>query len=98
MTGVSLGLAHWNAVDAGSDVIDLVPVYVFHTRVNGDDSSDVEVLALDPGVITFTTVQPPVPEPLPAQIVPTPETGAAPTPSTSAPSLATGAPAAKAVQ
>ena len=50
-----------------------------------------EVLALDPGVITFATVVPPVAQPLPAQIVPTPEPGAAPTPSTSVPSLAIGA-------
>jgi hypothetical protein len=82
VTGVSLGLARWNAVDNNLDVIDLVPVYVFHTKINGDASSDVEVLALDPGAITLVT-PPPVPQPLPAQIVPTPAPAPTPTPSTS---------------
>ena len=35
VTGVSLGLARWDAVDGDQNVVDLVPVYVFHT----DDST-----------------------------------------------------------
>ena len=92
VTGASLGLARWNAVDDGDDVVDLVPVYVFYTSINGEASSDVEVLALDPGAITLVT-PPPVPQPLPAQIVPTPAPAPTSTPSTSSTSGASPVPA-----
>jgi hypothetical protein len=71
VTGVSLGIARWDAYDEGHTIIDLVPTYRFHTRVEGRASSDIVVLALDPGVVTFTN---PVPkaEPLPAQPAPSP--------------------------
>ena len=72
VTGVSLGLASWNAVDGNQNAVDLVPVYVFHTSTTdpagGDPStSDLEQLALDPGAIQFAAPIPvPVPEPAPA--------------------------------
>jgi len=71
VTGVSLGIARWDAYDEGHTFLDLVPTYRFHTRVEGRASSDIVVLALDPGVVTFTN---PVPKtkPLPAQPAPSP--------------------------
>ncbi len=71
VTGVSLGIARWDAYDEGHTIIDLVPTYRFHTRVEGRASNDIVVLALDPGVVTFTN---PVPKskPLPAQPAPSP--------------------------
>ena len=71
VTGVSLGIARWDAYDEGHTFLDLVPTYRFHTRVEGRASSDIVVLALDPGVVTFTN---PVPkaEPLPAKPAPSP--------------------------
>jgi hypothetical protein len=71
VTGVSLGIARWDAYDEGHTIIDLVPTYRFHTRVEGRASSDIVVLALDPGVVTFTN---PVAKskPLPAQPAPSP--------------------------
>ena len=64
VTGVSLGLARWDAVDGGKNVVDLVPTYVFHTVLDGV-SSDVEELALDPAAIGFVDpIRPPTPEPL----------------------------------
>jgi hypothetical protein len=71
VTGVSLGIARWDAYDQGRTIIDLVPTYRFHTRVEGRASSDIVVLALDPGVVTFTN---PVSKtkPLPAKPVPSP--------------------------
>ncbi|MDP9336739.1 MAG: hypothetical protein M3Q30_25990 [Actinomycetota bacterium] len=71
VTGVSLGIARWDAYDQGHTIIDLVPTYRFHTRVEGRASSDIVVLALDPGVVTFTN---PVPKskPLPAKPAPSP--------------------------
>ena len=71
VTGVSLGIARWDAYDEGHTFLDLVPTYRFHTRVEGRASSDIVVLALDPGVVTFTN---PVPKakPLPAKPAPSP--------------------------
>jgi len=71
VTGVSLGLARWDAYDGGHTIIDLVSTYRFHTRVEGRASGDIVVLALDPGVVTFTN---PVPnsKPLPAKPAPSP--------------------------
>jgi hypothetical protein len=74
VTGVSLGLARWDAVDGNQNVVDLVPTYVFHTVVNGV-SSDVEELALDPAAIDFADpISPPIP--LPEKLPP----GGAPVP------------------
>jgi hypothetical protein len=81
VTGVSLGLARWDAVDGNQNVVDLVPTYVFHTVVDGV-SSDVEELALDPAAIDFATpISPPLPVPQPG--APTPEPLPAPVPESS---------------
>jgi hypothetical protein len=69
ITGVSSGIARWNAYDHGHVVVDLVPTYRFHSRVDGGTPYDIEVLALDPGVVTFIHPSP-TPEPLPAQVAP----------------------------
>jgi len=69
ITGVSSGIARWNAYDHGRTVIDLVPTYRFRARVDAGTPYDIEVLALDPGVVTFTNPSP-TPEPLPAQVAP----------------------------
>jgi hypothetical protein len=50
-------------------VVDLVPTYRFHVRIDAGTSYDIEVLALDPGAVTFTSPVP-TPEPLPAQATP----------------------------
>ena len=76
VTGVSLGLARWDAVDGDQNVVDLVPTYVFHAVVDGV-SSDVEELALDPAAIDFAEpIIPPVP--VPQRGAPTPEPRPAP--------------------
>jgi hypothetical protein len=63
VTGVSLGLARWDAVDGDQNVIDLVPIYEFHVTIDGSNS-DIEELALDPGAIDFANpVIPPLPKP-----------------------------------
>jgi len=62
VTGVSLGIARWNAVDGNENVVDLVPMYVFHTTFDGVPS-DVEELALDPAAIDFADPITPVPQP-----------------------------------
>jgi hypothetical protein len=76
VSGVSLGLARWDAIDHGQPVVDLVPTYRFHSHAEQGPSYDIEVLALDPGAITFTSPVPPPeplpPEPLPSQPVPAP--------------------------
>jgi hypothetical protein len=54
ITGVSSGIARWNAYDHGRGVVDLVPTYRFHIRIDAGTPYDIEVLALDPGVVTFT--------------------------------------------
>ena len=59
VSGVSLGLARWNADDAGVAVVDLVPTYRFHARVDGGESYDIVLLALEPSVVTFTESVPP---------------------------------------
>ncbi len=69
ITGVSSGIARWNAYDHGHAVVDLVPTYRFHTSIDTGTAYDIEVLALDPGVVTFTN-QSPTPEPRPAQVAP----------------------------
>jgi hypothetical protein len=86
VTGVSLGVARWQTVAGDQIGVDLVPTYVFHTRDESGNTSDVSVLALDPGAITFAEPPGPVtsvpgstsgggvpePKPLPE---PTPLTG-----------------------
>jgi hypothetical protein len=71
VTGVSLGVARWDAYDHGHTVADLVPTYRFHARINSGTPYDIEVLALDPRAATFTNPIP-TPEPLPAQPAPAP--------------------------
>jgi hypothetical protein len=71
VTGVSFGVARWDAYDHGHTVADLVPTYRFHARINGGTSYDIEVLALDPRAATFTNPIP-TPKPLPAQPAPAP--------------------------
>ena len=66
VTGVSLGLARWDAYDNGRLIVDLVPTYRFHARIDGGSTYDIEVLALEPGAVTFTNPRP-TPQPLPAQ-------------------------------
>jgi hypothetical protein len=90
VTGVSLGLARWDAVDGNRNVVDLVPTYVFHTTVNGA-TSDVEELALDPGAIDFADpIVPPVPVPEPGSVKPEP----APAPDATGSGSSTGSPTA----
>lgn len=59
VSGVSLGLARWNADDAGVSVVDLVPTYRFRARVDGGEPYDIVLLALDPSATTFTKSVPP---------------------------------------
>jgi hypothetical protein len=59
VTGVSLGVSRWGTVAGDQLGVDLVPTYVFHTRDDSGNTSDVSVLALDPGAITFA--EPPGP-------------------------------------
>jgi len=79
--GITLGLARWHAYNNGQTVVDLVPTYRFHARVDSGSTYDIEVLALDPGAVTFTNPTP-TPQPLPAQPAPspTPAPGSAVTP------------------
>jgi hypothetical protein len=58
VTGVSLGLARWDAYDKGHPIVDLVPTYRFHARIDGGSTYDIEVLALEPGAVTFTNPVP----------------------------------------
>lgn len=69
ITGVAFGLARWDAYNDGQTVVDLVPTYRFHARVDGGSTYDIEALALDPGAVTFTNPVP-IPQPLPAQPAP----------------------------
>jgi hypothetical protein len=71
ITGVTLGIARWDAYLHGATVVDLVPTYRFHARLTGGSSDDIEVLALAPNAITFTNPIP-TPRPLPAQPTPPP--------------------------
>jgi hypothetical protein len=81
ITGVSLGIARWDAYDGGDNIVDLVPTYRFHARVDGGAPYDIVVLALDPGAVTFTNPapkpEPPTVEPMPA---PAPDTPASEVP------------------
>lgn len=83
ITGVSAGIARWNAYDHGHAVVDLVPTYRFHARTDEGPPYDIEVLALDPGAVTFTNPTP-TPKPLPAGVTPagpaTPATAVSPSP------------------
>ena len=79
VTGVSLGIARWSAVDGNENVVDLVPTYVFHTSVDGS-TSDIEELALDPAAIDFADPIG-VPVPQPGKLTPEP----APAPDSRAP-------------
>ncbi|HTK17628.1 MAG TPA: hypothetical protein VL769_14640 [Acidimicrobiia bacterium] len=88
VTGVSLGIARWDAVDGNNNVVDLVPTYVFHTTVNGS-ASDVEELALDPAAIDFADpIVPPVPVPKGGSVKPEP----APAPDSRGSGSSTGSP------
>ena len=82
ITGVSLGVARWDAVDGDQNVVDLVPTYLFHTSGADNSSSDLEELALDPAAITFARpLTPPVPKPGPPETIePTPQPAPAPVP------------------
>ena len=71
VTGVSLGIARWDAYEQGHAIVDLVPTYRFHTRVDGIAASDIVLLALEPSAVTFTNPAP-NPEPLPAKPVTAP--------------------------
>jgi hypothetical protein len=71
VTGVSLGIARWDAYEHGDAIVDLVPTYRFHTRGDAGASSDIVLLALEPGAVTFTNPAP-RPEPLPAKPAPEP--------------------------
>jgi hypothetical protein len=83
ITGVSLGIARWDAYDGKHNNVDLVPTYRFHARVDGAASYDIVVLALEPGAVTFINPAP-KPERLPAE--PTPAPAPAPgTPATDTP-------------
>jgi hypothetical protein len=87
ITGVSLGIARWDAYDGGDTIVDLIPTYRFHARVDGGAPYDIVVLALDPGAVTFTNPapkpEPPTVEPMPAP-APAPDTrpSAVPVPET----------------
>ena len=84
ITAVRIGIARWDGFDNGRSVVDLVPTYRFRASApggSGAPGNDIEVLALDTGVVDFTS-PPPTPVP-PGQPVITP----APAP-TSVPSAA----------
>jgi hypothetical protein len=87
ITGVTLGIARWDAYLHGTSVVDLVPTYRFHANIDGETSYDVELLALRPNDITFTN---PVPtrEPLGVQPAPPPVVipGSPPSPTPNMPS------------
>ena len=79
ITGVSLGLAPWDGVDTVQPVVYLVPTYRFRARVTGGTPYDIELLALDPGRVSFVTSRPPggpsggvvpphAPTPLPSKV------------------------------
>ncbi len=53
VTGVALGIARWDGTEDGRAVVYLVPTYRFHART-GDQTYDVEVLALDPAGFSIT--------------------------------------------
>jgi hypothetical protein len=68
ITGVSLGVARWDAANVGGSVVDLVPTYRFKAVVDGGTPYDIEVLALDPSAVTFVKPVPtPGPKPLPPE-------------------------------
>ena len=71
VSGVSLGFAPWGAYDNGRTVVDLVPTYRFHASADGGSTYDIELLAVNPGAVTFTNPSP-TPQPLPAQPAPVP--------------------------
>jgi hypothetical protein len=95
ITGVSLGIARWDAYDGGDAIVDLVPTYRFHARVDGNASYDIVVLALAPAAVTFTNPAP-KPEPLPGEPMPAPApapgTPAIDTPAIDTPAIDTPAP------
>ena len=79
ITGVSLGLAPWDGVDKAQPVVFLVPTYRFHARVTGGTPYDIELLALDPGRVSFVAsprpgqpsggvVPPNAPTPMPSKV------------------------------
>ena len=73
ISGVSLGVARWDAGEVGGSVVDLVPTYTFHAVVDEGTPYDIEVLALDPSAVTFVKPVPaPEPKPLPPEPQPQP--------------------------
>jgi hypothetical protein len=70
VTGCSLGLARWDGYENNATVTDLVPTYRFHVSATPGSSYDIEVLALEPGAVSFTTPPVPKPQPLPIETAP----------------------------
>jgi hypothetical protein len=70
ITAVTLGLARWNGYEHGHTVVDLVPTYLFHERIDDASSYDIEVLALTPNAVTFTN---PIPTSKPLPVPPAPQ-------------------------
>jgi hypothetical protein len=68
VTGATLGIARWDAIDNEQSVAYLVPTYRFHTD---GDGGDIEVLALDPALVDFIE---------PADVKPLPPDGIEPAP------------------
>ena len=83
ITGVSLGVARWNAFQKDHMVVDLVPTYRFHVKADGQSTYDIEVLALDPSLVDFTSPSVPVPVPTPLRPAPAPVPEPAPAPAVS---------------
>jgi hypothetical protein len=73
ITGVSLGIARWGAYLQAQTALDLVPTYRFHANSDGATAYDIEILALNPGAITFSH-----PAPTPKPLAPQPAPSAAP--------------------
>ncbi len=84
ITGVSLGLARWDAYLHGSPAVELVPTYRFHAT-DGSSSYDIEVLALSPDSVTFTTAAIPPGTPQPEPLPPASSSSAVATPGSAAP-------------
>jgi hypothetical protein len=75
VSGVTPGIARWDANENGHAVVDLVPTYRFRAHVDGGSTYDIEVLALDPGRVNFTN---PAPTPQPVPSGPAPSSPPAP--------------------
>jgi hypothetical protein len=79
ITGVTAGIARWDAYEHGRPVVDLLPTYRFHARTDGGSSYDIELLALQPDAFTFAN-QTPVPTPVHGQPQPLPTPAPLPRP------------------